>query len=301
MKPRPKKRYQTPNSATVLLVRQFFIGFGLFLFVGLILTAVWYITRLPALTLSHVEAVGGATIKPAVVEEVAQAALAGTYLKLIPKSFRYLYPEDDVLTAVNTVERIKDVSLSRHGTTLTISYDEYIPDALWCADGEKAECLFLDETGYAFGRAPTLSGGSLLRYQALQATPTIAARPMTEVDYQMTKRFAALLSETGWYIETVEVDAVRDVFYGLVGGAELKATLKEPVERTASFLNSIRQSEQFSHLRPDNFSYIDLRFGTKVFVNETLASEHSTSTATTTEILLGMGEELGVEDVERVE
>lgn len=291
MKPRPKKRYQTPNPATVLLVRQFFIGFGLFLFVGLILTAVWYVTRLPALTLSHVEAVGGATIKPAVVEEAARTALAGTYLKLIPKSFRYLYPEDDVRAAVHTVERIKDVSLDRHGTTLTISYDEYVPDALWCADGEKAECFFLDETGYAFGRAPTLSGGSLLRYLALQATPTVGERPMDEADYHMTKKFAALLSETGWYVETVEVDAVRDVFYGLVGGGELKATLKQPVERTVSFLNTIRQSEQFRHVRPDNFSYIDLRFGTKVFVNETRDSELGTTTATTTEVFMEMDDE----------
>jgi len=296
MKPKSKKRYRTLNPATVLLVRQLLIGFGLLVSVGLILAAVWHATRLPAFTLKEINASGGATIKPVAVEEAARAALSGTYLKLIPKSFIYLYPDAEVRDAVNAVERIKDVHLDRQATTLYITYDEYIPDALWCAEGEGGSCLFLDETGYAFGRAPTLSGGSLLRYQALQSVPTVAARPLDEVDYHMTKKFAALLSETGWYVETIEVDAVRDVFYGLVGGAELKATLKEPVERTVSFLNTIRQSEQFNHLQPDNFSYIDLRFGTKVFVNETLESELGTTTATATEMLVEI-EEVASEEV----
>ena len=36
--------------------------------------------------------------------------------------------------------------------------------------------------------------------------------------------------------------------------------------------------QNFRHLQPDNFQYIDLRFGNKVFVNEELERDVGTST-----------------------
>ena len=41
-------------------------------------------------------------------------------------------------------------------------------------------------------------------------------------------------------------------------------------------------SEEFSHLAPGNFQYLDLRFNTRVFVNEELPNDTSTPTSTST-------------------
>jgi hypothetical protein len=87
----------------------------------------------------------------------------------------------------------------------------------------------------------------------------------------------------GWYVRLVEVDAVRDAFFTIAGGGEIKATLNESPARTIENLNTILRSEEFSDLEPGNFQYIDLRFGTKVFVNEEPLLPPATSTATVTE------------------
>ncbi len=270
MKSRPSKRRKPLNPAAILLVKQFLFGLALFTVIGLVLTSVWYLSRLNTFTIATVEVSGGKTIDSAIITKTIESVLEGTYLGLIPRRFAYSYPEANALLALENIDRIKDVSVTLvDNKTLKIAYDEYVPEALWCdAEYEDADCLFLDETGYAFGSAPNLAGGSFVRYYYLGLNPKKETRPFTEDDYKATRFFLNSLAETGWYIDKVEIDAVRDVFYTLASGGEIKATLTRDTNKTFSYLETIRQSKEFSHLKPGNFQYIDLRFGTKVFVNE---------------------------------
>lgn len=73
----------------------------------------------------------------------------------------------------------------------------------------------------------------------------------------------------------------RDITYRLGGGGEFRTARDESLERTLSNLEAIFNSDEFTHLEPGNFQYIDLRYGDKVFVQEELP-EVATSTATST-------------------
>jgi hypothetical protein len=264
------KRKTPINPTTILLVKQFLFGLALFAVIGLALTAVWHLSRLDTFTLSKVEVSGGKTIDSAIITKTVESVLEGTYLGLVPRRFSYFYPEANVLRAVENLDRIKDVSLTlSDGKTLKVVYDEYEPVALWCnTEEEAANCLFLDDEGFAFSSAPNLTGGSFIRYYSLGLNPQKGTRPFSSEDFQATRDFSNLLAETGWYVDKVEIDAVRDVFYTLSSGGEIKATLTEDTDKTFSYLGTIRQSEEFAHLVPGGFQYIDLRFGTKIFVNE---------------------------------
>ena len=77
-----------------------------------------------------------------------------------------------------------------------------------------------------------------------------------------------LLAEHGWFVSHIEFDQVGDVFLGIVSGGELKVIAAEPPESIVENLLTILASDEFSHIKPGNFQYIDLRFGNKVFVNE---------------------------------
>jgi hypothetical protein len=240
---------------------------------------VWHVTRAPFFTITTITAEGGVTIEPAEVTERVEPVLAGTYLGLIPRRFTYMYPAEAVVNAVLAVPRIKDVTVSRADhDTIKVEYDEYVPQALWCKDRETSACYFLDEAAYAFGPAPDLKGGSLLRYYTPETDPAIGPAPFSVADYEATDRFAAALALTGWFVSGVEIDSVRDVFYTLVGGGELKASLLQANETTLEYLNTLRTSDEYAHLTPDNFSYIDLRFGTKLFVNEVTVDENQATT-----------------------
>lgn len=292
MKFKPAKRKTPINPAAILLAKQFLFGMALFVVIGLVLTSVWHLSRLTTFTIAEVLVSGGKTIDSSLVEKSVESVIEGTYLGLIPRRFTYFYPEAGVLQAVENLDRIKDVRITRpDNQTLKVTYNEYVPEALWCnTEDEEANCLFLDETGYAFGAAPNLSGGSFIRYYLLGSNPKVETRPFAEDDFRATRAFSNLLAETGWYVDKIEIDAVRDVFYTLASGGEIKATLTEDMNKTFSYLGTIRQSTEFVHLVPGGFQYIDLRFGKKIFVNEekiidplilaTSTAEISTTTAT---------------------
>jgi uncharacterized membrane protein len=288
-KPRPKKRRQPLDPATILIIRQSLFGLAIFSVVALLITGVWYGTRLPFMTISIITAEGGETIDPDLVLAKANEALSGTYLGLVPKRFSWWFPEVAVYEAVSQVPRIKDVMVTKlSGHELALTYGEYKPAALWCSEhGSTTPCLFLDGSGYAFGVAPNLTGESVIRYQSLGKEPTIKEQPFLETDFALTRKFIAALASSGWFVTRVEIDSARDVFYTLSPSGEVKANLNQSPELVLAQLSTLRQSAEFSHLLPGKFQYIDVRFSPKLFVNEealtTVDLVASTTTASSTE------------------
>lgn len=288
-KPRPKKRRQPLDPATVLMIKQSLLGLAIFSVVALLITGIWYGTRLSFVTISTITAEGGETIDPELVVAKANEALSGTYLGLVPKRFSWWWPEVAVYEAVGQVPRIKDVVVKEvSGHELAITYAEYKPAALWCSEqGSTTPCLFLDSSGYAFGSAPNLTGESVVRYQSLGKEPAVGERPFSEADFELTRQFTDALAASGWFVTKIEIDSARDVFYTLSPSGEVKANLGQTPEFVLAQLSTLRQSAEFSHLLPGNFQYIDVRFSPKLFVNEealtTVDLSASTTTASSTE------------------
>jgi hypothetical protein len=266
-----KRRRLDPH--TIMVIKQVLIGLMVFSLIGLVITGIWYGTRLQALTITQIEVSGGETISHDEVKSKAWGQLEGSYLRLIPKVFAWTYPEEKVFNAANEVNRIKDVLVYRDGQKVLINFGEYVPDALWC-DGQKVpNCLFLDKNGYAFSPAPVLTGGTLLRFTTIGGEPKLKEHFANEENYLAIQKLILLLNDSGWYIYKVDLDAASDAFIHVVGGGELKVTLLQTPTETVNNLVTVLNSDEFKHITPGNFKYIDLRFGNKVFVNEVLVSE----------------------------
>lgn len=277
-----KKRLQLhPN--TVHLLKQIGIGIGVLSLCAGIFTSVWHVTRLPAFSIQSVVAEGGITIRPDAVSASALSALGGEYWRFIPRRFSFLYPEADIYNEVSKIERIKNVQIERVSPKeLLISYEEYIPDSLWCKLTEKESCLFLDETGFAFASAPKLSGEAMLRYFSSEVDPALGTSSFSEIDYRKSKELVVALSNIGWYVSQVEINSVGDVFLFVSDRGELKITLSEDVAQVLNNLTTILNSEEFKHLQEEKFNYIDLRFGNRVFVNEAKPEDQATASSTAT-------------------
>jgi hypothetical protein len=269
MNPRQRKKPKYLDPGIINIIKQIFFGVLVFSVVALIITAIWYATRVTAFTISKVTVEGGVTINKDFVKKTAEEQLEGTYMKLVPKRFAFTYPEENIFDSVIQVERIRDVQVQRvSGTEIRVTFDEFLPDSLWCSLNEQTNCLFLDDLGFAFAKAPSLTGESMVRYLTTEQEVEIGTTPLTLEDYNATKGFADSLAGLDWYITKVEVNSTRDVFYTLAGGGEIKATLTESIQKPISNLETILGSKEFSHLKPGNFRYLDLRFGSRVFVNE---------------------------------
>ena len=126
----------------------------------------------------------------------------------------------------------------------------------------------------------------MVRYYTLERDIELKVQPFLPIDYESTKDFTGLLRDIGWYVTKIEINSARDAFYTMAGGGELRTSLAEAVVPFEN-LQAILQSEEFSHIKPGAFQYIDLRFGSRVFVNEEMPQlENASSTATTTEEVL---------------
>lgn len=288
VKGKPGRRIIDPNKR--MLLRQLVIGFFLFSTLGLIIAGVWYGTRISALTISSVVVSGGETIDHSVVETAVQKSLEGTYMGIIPRRFSWWYPEVDIYTSLASIPRLKDPHVEQtSGSQLAVTFDEYVPYALWCVDRTATNCLFVDKSGYAFTAAPQLKGGALIRYRTLGATPKVGERVATVAQLATMEEFIRLVSTLlKFEVESVETDSANDAFYILAGGGELKVALRDQANTVFENLRAIKESKEFQHLQPDNFQYIDLRFGTKVFVNEEKVGQaSSTKAAISSPVVLG--------------
>ena len=281
MKP---KKYQSVSPSTVLLMRQIIIGLMIAAFLSMLIISVWYGTRVQALTLNTVTVSGGETIPHSDVESVVRSKLEGSYMKIVPRTFAFTYPHEEIEQAVKEVGRIKSVNVVRSGgNELVVEFDEYVPHALWCKDGQNEGCFFLDDAGYSFSTSPTLVGGSFLRFVSIGKDPTNHIQAFNEEEYRTIHELARLFAESKWFVSKAEVDAAGDAFLTIVDGGEFKVSLKQPAAETVSNLLTVLGSENFAHIKPGNFEYVDLRFGSKVFVNEVTLDASASSTDSDTE------------------
>lgn len=283
----PKK---VGRSKSRLFLRQFLIGGVWFLVLALLGAGVWYGTRLEVFTITKVEVQGGETISHSSVRDLVEAELQGEYYKLIPKRFSLTYPEQVIVSKVKGLPRVKDVIFEKKGnTTISLTLSEYYPFALWCQSPENTgstSCYFLDIEGYSFIEAPPLSGSSMLRYFDRNYTPEAGQQPFNAAFMNSTSRFAvAIGKDLGFGTVYIERVSLEEVHYHIAGGGILKTTVLQDVDETIENLSAVLGTEEFKHLAPGNFQYIDLRFGSKIFINEETASSTATSTSSTSEEL----------------
>lgn len=247
--------------------------------------SVWYVTRLPGQTISQVVVEPGPTVSTVVVKEIVEETLEGTYAALIPRRFKHLYPQHQIVKEVETIPRIEQAVVERDGTELHVSFEEYLPYALWCKEALDY-CLLVDEVGYAFEEAPPMVGGSMVRFVNEEAIVALGQTLAKQSALDSILEFTGLLKlNFGFRTRVVTLKSSGDIYYTLQGGAVLRTGFEHTNQETLKNLSTILESEEFKHLEPDNFQYIDLRFGNKVYVNEELFIDEVASTTTATSSL----------------
>lgn len=279
----PRIRNQTLQE--VSFQRQLLKGFLRLVIIGVVMALIYYATRLNAVTITEVRIVGGETISHDEVRSRVTDELKGTYFLIVPKQFAFLYPRNRIEEVLKKVPRMYDIKVSRASrTALSVSFDEYIPHALWCVAGNvDVPCYFMTSDGYAFAPAPNLVGGTLTRH-SIEGATSITEGVVIEAEqlHAVDTFIARAQEESNFRITSLIHKENNDVEFMINGGGMIYVTPDNDLESTFENLKSVLASEEFRHIKPGNFKYIDLRFENKVFVNETL---ETIDTATTTEVL----------------
>lgn len=262
---------------------QVLVGLLLTAVVGGLTAGVYYVSHIPSLQITSVVVTGGATIPGETVKALVTSQLEGSYFRLLPRTFRYTYPASAITASLLNQDRIAAVDLQlTSGHELSVHFTEYVPHALWCQPESGERCFFIDAEGYSFAVAPTLQGNAFVRYVTPGDTPRKEVYAFHSDFLREQEVFMSGLASLGYFISAVTVSGSEDYEYHIFGGGSFKVSQTLPLNRSLSNLTTVLQAPEFSHLAPGAFSYIDLRFGDKVFVREK-DEELETSTATSSD------------------
>lgn len=261
-----------------MLRTQLLIGLALLSVIVLLLAATFYGTRIAALQITDVQVHGGFTIPHSEVRSVVEQELQGSYLKLVPRTFTWLYPKHAIENRLDEIPRLKQSEVSLDGQVAVVVFDEYQPEALFC--NEDGSCFFVDHAGFAFAKAPSLTGSAFIRYMengksVAVKTQAVESRFMDEAQ-DFSERVA---KELDLYVTHIHVLDALDVVYTVSGGGMIKVSQRMSLDETYDNLKTLLQSEGFMHLETGAFQYIDLRFGDKLFVNEVTEDEKTASSS----------------------
>ena len=282
-----KKPRGRANAGTVRsdFAHQIFWGIIRIIGIALLFVLVWYVTRLDFFTIHEVRIVGGETISHSDIQARVDDELKGSYFLLIPKHFVYLYPHDRIVEVLGKTPRIHDVVVERSGrTTLNVTFAEYVPHALWCVyEKDDVPCYFVTEDGYAFSEAPSLQGSALVRHSVEGIDKVTSGNVIDAEKFAAIDRFIARAEdELDFHIVSVAHTKEGDIHFLVSGGGEVYATGKKDLDVTFENLKTVLTSSEFKHLAPGNFRYVDVRFDSKVFVNEEMGSTTENTSATST-------------------
>ncbi len=174
---------------------------------------------------------------------------------------------DDVKEKVlreNPIVKKLDVSFFLPNT-MNIQVYERNHRGVWCPVVDSAQCFFYSDDGVIFQEAPKLTKGFLLRFVRDErlSEPVLGDVVLSQQDiYELDLLYKALssISEQPEYITIRDSQEIRVGFYG---GWEAYFSRKDPYIRQIDSVYEVLKKNVGS--RKNELSYIDARFGDKLF------------------------------------
>ena len=236
------------------------------LVVVLLLGALAYAVRLPALTISHVSVEGAVRTDAAAVQTTADAYLSGTYALLVPRRMSLAAPlaalEGRVL---QDFPQVAAVNISRTDMTqITIRLTERVEEARWCLPEQAGaeSCYALDTAGFIYGP----SVGSTGREYRGEVEGEPVGKLFLSGGYGALDAYITdVESATKRKVQRVAI-AGGDVAATFEGGGEIRFLLAEMDSATLANIAAVFTSPEFA---VDKLLYADFRFDQKAIVKFT--------------------------------
>ena len=235
--------------------------------VFLLLGGLFFLVRIPEVTISKIEVTGTSLADASLIQRIAEEQIAGSYGFLIPKRNVLFVPSSEIARAISdTFPIVKEAKVSHTSlTSISVAVSERTPVALWCAKNTEeifGTCYFTDETGFIYMVAD--SADAYVRYSGEIESEPVGALFLSG-KFPALHSFVGETAKTlGRTAEAVYVEPNADVALSFVGGGELKFVMSEDATSTLDNIASVFASQKLKG-RTD-FEYADFRFGNKVYV-----------------------------------
>ncbi len=259
--------------------KQRYIAISIVFFTALVVFAglVW-LSRASFLRISTIQVSGEQTVSAPSVTTFVQNKLSGYKLFLFAKDNIFLYPQSQIQhelpLAMLTVASVRVHALNFH--TIGVDIVERQPKALWCGEVHEASsssCLLLDQSGAAYAPANNgfvVEGAQDTGYKRYFGALSGSSTPPQYLTPDAFTSLGALVdaiaqSQQQDPIESVSVDTDNDVRIRFTSGFALIFALVSDGGDVYSRFQLALQSDAFAGHTIADFSYLDLRFGDRLY------------------------------------
>ena len=240
------------------------------------LAALIYLLRLPYWQIKHIEVTGNETISADDLRLAAEELLQGEKIFIIPRRAIFAIDGKALSAAIS----------SRFPKIAGLEVNKIFPDSLWLAVREReffgvycndldtatstfrgeAACAYIDRSGFAYDKAPAVSGSLILRVSSDRSDVLIPGQLLQPETMDKMREIADALDKvvaikiTGYILFSKIESEIRILAQE---GFELWFKSDDDFEKAALVLKKVLEGE-IKERRP-RLQYVDLRLGNKVF------------------------------------
>jgi cell division septal protein FtsQ len=244
---------------------------ALTLFLLLFIVTPIYLFRMDQFQVGNIELKGNNVTQYEDIARIVTDNLNGNYLFLFPKSNALIYPKDKIKNDIlNSIPRIENINLAlANPKTLEIEIVEREPAGIYCLDlKSKTEgCYFIDKNGFIFSKAPSFSGDVYYLYSSNPPLDDpLGKYYLTTAEFQQLLPFVMTLKEIN--VPTRSLLSTSNEYYlELVGDGKIIINKEDDLKKVAENIESFLKDQDITKAANflENVSYIDMRFGNKVF------------------------------------
>lgn len=249
----------------------------LFLFLlGIVIGLSW----IPYIRIQAVRSVGTETLASTTVEEFVTKKIEGRSLFVFPKNNIILYPKHEIEEQLRKeFPLLKKAEIHADNLeTIRVEVGERYAKALWCGtyEGGAEGCRLMDETGFVY--SPILMGElpPFVRYTGEASSTLGYTSPVEPKQFVSPKEFTTLLalvdalnqSQKQTSIVSVSIDEHSDARVTFGEGFVLLFALKDAGKDVYERFTLALASEPFLNKTINDFEYLDLRFGDKLYFKQ---------------------------------
>jgi len=275
-----RRKFRTKEAQQRERVRSLMRLTSLTLVTVVLLSGLLYVFHQPFMRIESVS-IGDGQLSEELVRASVESSLSGVAAWGLPR--------DSLLApAVGRIERnlseqfprIEQVYVQRSSPkTLSVSYKERVTAALWCGDvippptvlfatttsqTYTGRCYLLDESGYIFSPAIDVSKTLVRYYGSLQYPEPVGQLLLDEDTFRAWQALVTELGKEPYRVQAIVVLDERNAELYLLPNTRLIVDHTESFSTLHTRLTALLDSESLDSAR--DIEYIDMRFGSKVYV-----------------------------------
>lgn len=242
---------------------------------------IYFVSRASFAVIHSVEVLGAETTDAEKMKEIADNMITGSMWDIVAKKNLLFYPKSEIEQKIEESDlSVRDADFKLSSGTLKILVEERKPAFLWCAP-EGEQCFYMDKEGFIYKEAPEFKGSAYFIYRGELDGSPLGRTYLNQRKLAALEEFRSGTEALGLKLLAAEAGKENVVNFECEKGFTVIVNAGKDLARQLDNLKSVLLSQNFQKQSGNlsDLSYIDLRFGDKVYFKNKSKSDEAAKEA----------------------